>query len=1088
MSAVKKVVARPVTILIVFILFIGMGIFSFINLAVDLFPDINPPFLMVFTTYPGAGPEEVERSVTRPLEAALSGASGLETVSSSSSNGFSQIVLEFTFGTDLSEATASVRDALERVRRFLPAEVDTPMIFRFDPAMIPIMSLMVTGNRTSEEIRTIAEDVIVPRIEQTPGVATATISGGREQIIRVEIPQNRLEAYNLTITQIQQAIAVQNMQTAAGTIIEDGRSFILTTMGEFTSLEEIRNTVIAYRGGGFMNNGQVVMPVPVFLRDLADVFEGVRDDTTIVLVNDQPTVMLFVQRQSGQNSVEIANTLRARLDSIVAELPPDMGITELWNTTDMIENSLNQVGLTAVSGALICIFVIFLFLRSGKPTLIIGISIPVSIVVTMMAMYFAGLTLNIMTMAGLVLGVGMLVDNSVVILENIYRYREKGTKLKTAAILGSSEMMTAIVVSTLTTICVFAPLIIFQGLLGVSGELFAGLAFTVVISLAVSLFTAAFLVPVLSSHFIPLVTRKQVPLTGRLAKIDGGFDRFFKSLDHGYRGLVGVLLNHKALTIGCIALILAFSIFMIPVVGWVFMPEEEQDSVNIRITLPVGSPLVETEATLHALQFIVRQELDPSAYTDLVLTAGGGGMMGFGAGSQTNTGTLRINLPEFNIRPLTENQIQDILRPHFASFPGVSFLFTQPGGGGGMGGGSPVEITLRTDDLVAGKATAERIADLLRTRIPDVTEPEIDLDDGLPQIEIVIDRARMYALGLNTFVVGNEIRAAVDGITATRFRSDGRDYDVVLILAEADRSTRPALDQIFVNSPMSGGRVPLSSFVHYQEGTGPITINRENQGRVINITAGIAPGARMNIVHQQVEALILSEVPATDGLIIEIGGGNAEMVDMMTSFLLICAVAAFLVFGIMASLFESFRDPFIIILTLPLSIVGIVWIYFITGEPFNVLNAVGLLVLFGVITNNGIVLIDYTNLLRKRGYDLREACIEAAGNRLRPILMTTVSTVLGLAPMAFFPGEGSQLVGPIGKTVFGGLSFGTLMTLFLMPVVYYIVNKSSDERKAKAQERREKIAAGERAVKSKAKSKRDKVAGVAIITDSDGQL
>jgi HAE1 family hydrophobic/amphiphilic exporter-1 len=373
--------------------------------------------------------------------------------------------------------------------------------------------------------------------------------------------------------------------------------------------------------------------------------------------------------------------------------------------------------------------------------------------------------------------------------------------------------------------------------------------------------------------------------------------------------------------------------------------------------------------------------------------------------------------------------------------------------------GNPVNIIICTDDLVKGKAIAEKIAALLKQNIPEITEPQVDLRDGLPQIEIELDRDRIYALGLNTYTIGNEIKAAVDGITATRYKSGNSDYDVVLILAEADRSTRPALDHIFVNSQMAG-RVPLSNFASYVEGTGPMTINRENQSRVIHVTSGVVSGTKLNVLEDKVRSLVTAEIPAEDDVVIEYAGDNSEMMKLMMRFALILSVAACLVFGIMASLFESFRDPFIVIFTIPLSVIGIVAIYLITGDTFNILTAVGLLVLVGVIVNNGIVLVDYTNMLRKRGLSLHNACVEAAGNRLRPILMTTLTTILGLVPMAFFPGEGSEMVSPIGKTVLGGLSFGTLMTLFLMPTVYYIMNKRSDERIAKAEARRERIAAG----------------------------
>jgi HAE1 family hydrophobic/amphiphilic exporter-1 len=1032
-------------------LLIGLGLFALINLPIDLTPEINPPYLLVMTTYAGAGPEEVERSVTRPLEAVLSGVSSLEEVTSTSSKGSSTIFMEFTYGTDLTDASNSVRDALERVRNYLPTGVDTPMILKLNPSMMPILGLMVTGNRTPEELREIAENTIVPRIEQTPGVATASVSGGREKIIRIEIPQSRLEAYNLTVTQLQQMIASQNRQTAAGSITDGGLSYILTTMGEYASLDEIRNTVISYKGGGAVN-GQVEMPRSVYLRDIANVFESFRDETSIVLVNGVPAVQLSVQKQSGKNSVQTAKALRERLTRISQEIPQDIKITELFNTTDMIENSISQVTSTAISGGLLAIIILFIFLRSIKPTLIIGISIPVSIVITLMFMYFAGLTLNLMTLAGLVLGVGMLVDNSIVILENIYHYREKGAKLHSAAILGTSEMLTAIIASTLTTVCVFAPLVMFQDLLEMAGELFAGLAFTIVISLAISLFVAMVLVPVLSSHYFPLVTRKQKPLRGPLAVIDKAFDTFFKSLDNAYRKAVDRVLRHKLIVIAFLLLLFVGSILMIPVIGWQFMPEQTADSVTVNVTLPMGTPLAETESTLLQLQTIVEKEIQ--GYDRLMLNAGGGGMMSSG---NSNSGSLRINLLDYEERIDSADDIKAKIRRHFNEFPGVIISFSQSGGMM-AGGGNPVDIILRCDDLVKGKGIAEQISEVLKT-IPDIRETTISLSDGLPQIEIEIDRERLYSLGLNTYTVGNEIKAAVDGLIATSYKSGGNDYDVILILAEADRNALPELDQLFVTSQIAG-RVPLSNFASYKKGTGPLSIDRENQSRVIHVTASVDPGTKLNMLEEKVRAEITRSIPNENDVVIEYAGDSSEMVDLMQKFVLIVLVAVFLVFGVMASLFESFADPFIVIFTIPLSMIGIVAIYFITGEMFNVFTAVGLLVLVGVIVNNGIVLVDYTNLLRKRGYSLHEACVEAAGNRLRPILMSTLTTIIGLIPMAFFPGEGSEMVGPIGKTVFGGLSFGTLMTLFLMPAIYAIINKRSDARRAKAEARRERIAAG----------------------------
>ncbi|MDR1867197.1 MAG: efflux RND transporter permease subunit [Treponema sp.] len=1057
MSIAKVAVDRPTTIFIIFALLIGLGGFAVFNIPIDLFPEMSPPYVAVITSYAGAGPEEVERSVTRIVESAISSVSNLEKATSTSSKGSSMILMQFSYGTDLVDASNSVRDALERVRNYLPTGADAPLIFKYDPAIMPIMSFMVTGDRNPEELRELAEDTIAPRIEQVSGVAMASVSGGREKVIRVEIPQNRLEAYGLTVTQLQQMLASQNMQISAGSIVDGGLSYILTAMGEYQTIDEIKATAISYKGGGLVN-GKIEQPRAVRLRDIADIFEGYRDETSLVYVNGISAVQISIQKQSGKNSVQIARSVRERVSRIVHEIPQDIKITELNNNTDIIENSINQVSSSAVSGAFLAIIVVFLFLRSVKSTLIIGISIPVSLIITIMLMYFANLTLNLMTLAGLVLGIGMLVDNSIVILENIYHYREKGTKLNISAIIGTSEMLVAITGSTLTTICVFAPLVMFQGLLEMAGELFAGLAFTVVISLSVSLFVAIFLVPVLSSHFFPLVTRRQKPLTGFLASVDQVFERFFIMLDNGYRRGVAWVLNHKAVTILFLLSLFVGSIFMVKVVGYVFMPAQAEDSVVINATLPIGTPLPETEAVLKQLEGIITREV--KGFDRIVLNAGnGGGLMGMGGGSSSNTGSVRIRLLPFEERIESAEDVKEIMRKHFTEFPGVLLSFSSGGGMGAMMGGTPVDIIIHTNDLIKGKQIAEKIAALIREQIPEATEPQIDLNDGLPQIEIQLDRERLYAMGLNTYTVGNEIKAAVDGIIATSFKSMGKDYDVLLILAEADRTQVPDLDHIFVNSQIAG-RVALSNFASYTKGTGPLNINRENQGRVIHVTAGTIPGVSLDVIETKVRSLITAEIPAENDVIIEIAGSNTEMLRMIQNFALIVIVAAFLVFGIMASLFESFRSPFIIIFTIPLSFIGIVAIYFITREQFNILTAVGLLVLVGVIVNNGIVLVDYTDLLRKRGFNLHDACIEAAGNRLRPILMTTLTTVLGLMPMAFFPGEGAEFTAPIGKTVLGGLSFGTVMTLFLMPTIYAIVNKNDDKRKARAQARREYIASG----------------------------
>jgi len=670
-------------------------------------------------------------------------------------------------------------------------------------------------------------------------------------------------------------------------------------------------------------------------------------------------------------------------------------------------------------------------------------------------MYFAGLTLNIMTLAGLALGIGMLVDNSIVILENIFRYREKGTKLTTSAILGSQEMINAITSSTLTTICVFAPIIIFKSQLDIYGELFSGLSFTVVISLTASLIVALTLIPVLASHYLPISSRSQRPLKGILKFIDDIMESLFTGLDNAYKRAVARVLRHKVITIITIIIIFIGSMALIPGAGFEFMPAQMDDTLQISVELPQGTKLSETESVLLQLESIIRKEIN--GYEEIIIQAGSKSFMGFLGSAETNKGTLRVNLPDFNKRIDTSDIVKEKLRNHFNDFPSAVFSFSSNMGGGFSS--SPIDILVKTEDLDKSKEVAEKIKTLLEDRFPEVTEPTVDLKNGLPQVDIIIDRDKLYSFGLNIYSVGQEIKASIDGISASRYRDGGSEYDIIVILENKDRDELPDLDKIFVINA-TGKRIALANFASYKRTMGPVSIIRENQTRTVHVTAGTVPGTSLNDISIKIEKMVKEEIPAEEGLVIEFSGDFANLLKYGIKLIIIIFVAIFLVFGVMASLFESFLDPFIILFTIPLSLIGVVLVYVATGEMFNILTAVGLIMLAGIIVNNGIVLVDYTNLLRKRGLSITDACIEAGGNRLRPILMTTLTTVLGLIPMAFFPGEAAALVNPIGKAVVGGLTVGALLTLFLIPVIYAIFNESSQKhsfkKEAKRLKRREK--------------------------------
>ena len=1058
MSLSKLAVSKPTTVLIIFVILAALGIYSTTELPIDLLPDMEMPYMAISTTYANAGPEEVERSVTRPLESSVSSVTGLDTMQSMSSSGSSLILLVLNFGTNLDVATNEIRDKIDLIKGYLPEGAGTPLIIRADPSMLPIMTYALSGNRTPEELRLYAEDVVQPRLEQVDGVASAAISGGREKAIIVDIPRDRLEAYSLTITQIAQMIGAQNVEGSGGTISENDTTYSITTSGEYASLDDIRNTVISYKasGGGYGMDGGSPTVHKVLLRDIADVYEGYKPVSSLAYLNGVPCVTLSIQKQSGKNSVQAAQAVREQVEEIRAMLPADVKLTEEMNTTDIIEVSIDNIVSSVISGAILAVLVLLVFLRSIKSTIIIGLTIPISLVITLGVMKFAGFSLNLMTLAGLSLGVGMLVDNSIVILENIYTYRAKGAKPVAAAILGSQEMLMAIMASTLTTICVFLPLIMYSSELGIVGQIFSGLTFTVVFSLLCSLVVAVVLVPVLSSKYLKLENLANRQLTGIMGKVDRAFGRFFERLDNGYAGAVRWVLHHKLLVILVILGLLIFSLAMIPVVGFIYLPDQASNTISVSLEMPKGTRLETTDATIRQLENMVMQNV--TGIRSTTTSVGGASMMGLG-GVTTNTASLTISL-----FPLSQRQegwdtnVQAIakIRGMFSHFPGAEFTI---GSSAMMSTGSDVDIVIKSNSMEQLQAAADDIVEALVTHNADsITEITSSLEDGLPQIDIVIDRNKLQELGLNIYSVSNEIKANMNGATASRYRDGGNEIDILVQLNEDDRSRVLDLDQIFVTNS-TGQRIPLSNFASYEDNTSPVTIVRENQMRTIHVTAKKLNWRQSaEDVQQQVVRTIQEYVVLGDDVRITYGGSYEDLQEGLQQFAVIIIMAVILVFAVMASQFESFLDPFIVLFTIPLSIIGIMAIYLMVGSPLNIITAVGALVLVGIVVNNGIVLVDYTNLLRKREYSLEDACVEAARSRLRPILMTTLTTVLGLLPMAFFPGEGSEMTQPIGQTVLGGLTFSTTMTLFLMPILYYIFNHHREKRNAKRAARHQKRA------------------------------
>ena len=1035
MTFTQRVINRPVTIIIVFVLLISLAMFMVPKIALDMFPSINPPVVLVKTSYDGAGAEEVEKNLTMVLEGQLANVSDLEQMTSTSSEGSSSIVMEFDYSKDLNEALDDIRDQLEIVSSRLPDDADSPITFKIDPSQEAILNLVVTGNKTPEELKEIADNDIQSKIERINGVSTSTVMGGRDSVIRVEVSQNRLEAYGLTMTSVSSALAGQNVQVGGGTIERGSLDYYIRTDGEFSSVEEIRDTIIALKSGvegdGSLNSRNVIR-----LGDIAEVFPGYEDTESIVKINSESGVYIEVQKESGSNSVNVARGVIASLDEVNRTLPAGVKVEVLYDSTKMIGSVLNTVIQSAIQGLVLAMLILLVFLRNIRSTFIIGVSIPVSMLVTVMCMYFFDLTLNMMTLAGLILGLGMIVDGAIVILENIYQYRERGAKLKTAAALGSHEMYMSIIASNLTTICVFLPIIIFRNDLGMMGQVFMDLVFTIVISLLVSLVVALTIVPVLCSRYIKIYTPKQRPVKNRyLASLEQTLSSGQHLLEKLYRKALSGVLENRGLIVFATILLLIVSLQQFSSLGIKLTPRMDEDSVKVEVVLPPGSTVERTDEVLQQLQEIAEKEI--SRYKDIVITAGTSQRMG---SVLSYKGNIEIMLSDEKGAD-TDSEIKTKMRKYFSSFPDAEFSFAA--GRRRMGNSSPVDILVKSDNLDKAVSVSDEILDLIRENLPGITDAETNMDKGIPQFEIEIDRDRAYSLGINVSTIANEVKASIKGNTATTYREGGDEYDVLLVLQDSDRTDIPDLDKISVISS-SGDRVALSNIATLVQNEGPLSIKREDEIRTVHVTGDLAAGYPSNTALSDIKNLIAANIVIDSDFSIEYGGDFEDTESYTNSFAVILIMAALLVFGVMASQFESFKDPFIIFFSVPMMLIGVIWFYKLTGITFSLFSAVGLVVLVGLVVNNGIVLVDYTNRLKNRGMNIRDACLEAAGSRLRPILMTTFTTILGMLPLALSTGGDTAMVRPTAQTIIGGLTVSSLITLFVTPAVYSLLNREKN--------------------------------------------
>lgn len=1018
---------NPITVYMVTIAIIVLGVISFMRLAIDLFPDITFPTVTVITTYEGASPQDVETTVTRRIEKAVSTINNVKTISSRSREGLSVVGIEFNWGTNMDVASTDVQQRINQILDHLPEGVELPTVSKFDPSQISVIILALYGAMAKGELRELAENDIEPRIMALPGVAAANVSGGNIREIKININRQRMEASGVAIDQVVNAIKAANVVVPAGNLKVGVKDFSVRTLSQYTSVKPIENIPLANRSG-----------VIITLKDVAEVKDDFEERRVLVDVNRSPGVTISVQKQSGANTVAVSDAVLKELPRIQKDLPPGMKIGVVNDQARYIRRSIRNLQHEALLGAILAIIVILLFLRNLRSTVIISLSIPISIIFTFILIYFNKMTLNIMTLGGLALGVGRLVDDAIVVLENIDRHMRQGESPPDASLKGSTEVGMAVLASTTTTIIVFIPIAFVQGITAI---LFLQLAFTVAFSLIASYFVAMSLIPVLSSRFLKLHKiqdgrDKPVSLLHRLFIAS---QRVFDNIDEKYQQTVKWAITHRKTVVGIVILSLLISSPFALFIGSEFFPQTDEGQFFLSLRLPVGTRVEETYKVSEQIQGIIYSEVPEVASTTSRsgMARGRGGAWGGNTGP--HTGNLGVMLVDASRRERHQDEIIRSLRSKFAEIPGAR-IFINPGGIVSrvmrFGSESPIDIEILGHDLQISSRLAREIYDIVKnTR--GTTDVQISREEGLPELQINIDRDRATALGFKAQQIADTVQYAIAGKDASTFLDPvtGKEYNIKVRLQESDRQKITDLAKIFLNTP-SGHQVPLANFATVEKGLSPVQIERKYQQRVVHVTAnntGRDLGSLASEIEQKIKQL---DIPK--GFSLRMSGAVEEKNIAFWNLTLALLLAIALVYMVLASQFGSLLDPFIVMFSVPLGAIGVVWALFLTQTLLSIISFMGIIMMVGIVVSNAILLVDYTNILRRRGVELHEAVIKAGRTRLRPILMTTLTTILALMPMALGIGEGAEAQAPLAISVIGGLLVSTALTLIFIPTLYTI--------------------------------------------------
>ena len=1031
MSIFATAVNKPISTLMIFTAVLVLGIASYLNLPVDQYPKMDPPYITVMATYPGANAADIEENVTKILEDQLNSVDDLKEITSTSYDNLSVISLEFEWEVNLDEASNDVRDAVDKSMQNLPDDIDRPTIMRFNTSMMPILIYAVTAKESYSGLDKIIEDKLINRLNRVDGVASATLAGAPERVVYVDLDPNKLDAYHLTVEQIGNKILAENMDVASGSVKIGQMDYSLRVEGEFEESAQIKDIVL-----GTLNNRTI------YLHDVAAVRDTIKDITMEQTINRGDGGVLLITKQTDANAVAVAKEAKKQLEIAQKEMPADIHFQIIVDNSDFIVKSINNLQETLLYALLFVVLVVFLFLGRWRATFIVALTIPISLIVAFIYLFATGESLNVISLSSLSIAIGMVVDDAIVVLENVTKHIDRGSRPREAAKYGTNEVWLSVIVTTLVTVAVFFPLTLVTGMTGI---LFRQLGWIVCITVCTSTATAISLTPMLCSQLLKIQDKAKMKKFSFYAMSSRALDK----LDAFYERLINWVLRHKSVTI-CAMLALFFgSMYLVRFVKTDFMPQNDQNSLNAYVKMQSGQRVEETKRVALQIDSAIRANVpeitvmnlsygseEEASYASLMNSTG------------NNILNMRIRTVERKDRDRSVFQMADQIRGILKSFPDV-LEYTVSSSSGGFGGSSnSVDVEITGHDFNTTGTLAQYIS-RQALEIPGVGDVKISRDDDKSELQIILDQDKLAQHNLTTSQVGMYLRNRVYGFRNSKFKEDGEEYDIIVRLDEKFRSSITDIENFLIPDG-NGQKIRLKELGSIREYYSPPNIERKSKQRYLKVSISPAAGVPIGQIAIYAQQIIdgIEDVPSDVSFYL--GGSYEDQQESFSSLTMLLLLSLMLVYVVMAAQFESFKMPFIIMMAIPFAFTGVVLALLMTNTPLSIVAALGAVLLVGIVTKNGIVLIDFINLLRERGLPLYEAIAQACRSRLRPVLMTSLTTILGMVPMALSQGDGSETWRPMGVAVIGGMIFSTLITLIIVPAIYAATNKSGNRNKQKS--------------------------------------